>query len=142
MAETEAQTGRCLCGAVRFTVTEPVTSVGACHCAMCRRWTGGPLLALHCEGPVAFEGEEHIVRYRSSEWAERGFCGICGSNLFYKIVESELHIMAAGLLDDQSDLTLDSQIFIDEKPGFYDFANQTSTMTGAEVFAKFAPSAD
>ena len=89
-----------------------------------------------------FEGEEHIERYRSSKWAERGFCRICGSNLFYTIVDSGEYILAAGALDDQSDLTLDSQIFIDEKPAFYEFANETSNMTGAEVFAKYAPPGD
>jgi hypothetical protein len=38
-------------------------------------------------------------------------------------------------------MVLTSQIFIDEKPAYYTFANQTKTMTGAEVFAMFAPPA-
>ena len=32
---------------------------------------------------------------------------------------------------------MDNQIFIDEKPDFYSFANETTTLTGEEVFAQF-----
>jgi len=79
------------------------------------------------------------MRYKSSDWAERGFCGNCGTNLFYRLVESDVHVMSPGSLDDQSELSLTSQIFIDEKPDWYEFANETEKMTGAEVFAKYAP---
>jgi hypothetical protein len=34
------------------------------------------------------------------------------------------------------------QVFIDSKPQFYDFANETKMMTGAEVVAAFAPPPD
>lgn len=139
MSSIGKQTGRCLCGKVTFTIAETVDEVGACHCDMCRRWTGGPLLAIHCKGPVAFKGEEHIVRYKSSDWAERGFCGTCGSHLFYYFVPAGEYIMSPGTLDDQSGLTFTSQVFIDEKPDWYAFANQTKNMTGPEVIAMYAP---
>jgi len=45
--------------------------------------------------------------------------------------------MAAGIFADQDGLTFDHQVFIDEKPDYYDFANETHNMTGAEVFARF-----
>lgn len=139
MEDSSIQTGRCLCGKVTFTIQEPVKEVGACHCDMCLRWCGGPMFALHCKGPVEFEGEEHIVRHRSSDWAERGFCGACGSNLFYYLVPKGEYAMSAGVLDDSSRLELKSQIFIDEKPEWYAFANDTPKLTGAEVFALYAP---
>lgn len=139
MNETNGATGRCLCGKVSFRLQGPATTVDACHCEMCRRWCGGPFLALHGQGPVHFEGEEHIVRYRSSDWAERGFCGKCGSNLFYRLVGTDEVMPAAGALDDQSGLTFSTQVFIDEKPAWYAFTNDTRTMTGAEIFALYAP---
>ena len=49
--------------------------------------------------------------------------------------------VAAEAFDDRAGYTLASQIFIDEKPAYYDFANKTHNMTGAEVFAAFAPPA-
>ena len=139
MGEKTEQAGGCLCGKVRFWVANRAAKAGACHCQSCRRWAGGPLIAIDCGDAVDFEDEKHIVRYRSSDWAERGFCGTCGSNLFYRLVQSGQYMMCAGAFDDQSDLELVSQVFIYEKPDYYAFANETETMTGAELFAKFAP---
>jgi hypothetical protein len=134
-------TGRCLCGAVKISLAGEHKEVGACHCAMCRRWGGGPGMALEVKD-IEIEGREHVRVYRSSEWAERAFCGTCGSRLYYRLVEAGDMYLSAGILDDQSDLALTSQIFIDEKPAYYTFANETKTMTGAEAFAAFAPAAE
>lgn len=45
--------------------------------------------------------------------------------------------MAAGIFDDIDDVVFDHQIFIDEKPDNYQFANETHNLTGEEVFAQF-----
>ena len=137
MPDVSRATGRCLCGAVTLTVTGNHRTVGVCHCAMCRRWGGGPNMAIEVGKEIEIAGNDHVVVYRSSDWAERAFCGKCGSHLYYRIVESDDYVVSAGILDDQTGLTLASQIFIDEKPGFYDFANETKSMTGAEVFAMY-----
>ena len=137
MTETTTKTGSCLCGAVHVTATHAKKRVGACHCSMCRTWGGGPLLAVDCGAEVEIEGEEHVSVFSSSEWAERGFCSICGTHLFYRLKQNGQLIMSAGLFTDQTGFTFDHQVFIDEKPDYYDFANETENMTGAEVFAKF-----
>lgn len=134
--------GGCLCGAVRFAVKECSTEVGVCHCSMCRRWASGPVMAVECGDAVEFKGEENIGRYRSSEWAERGFCKICGSNLFYRFAENGHYALSVGAFDDQTAFKMVEQIFIDDKPDYYAFANETITRTGAEVFEMFASSAD
>ncbi len=139
MSEKTIGHGACLCKAVTVTARTMSSQVGACHCSMCRTWTGGPLLAVDCGTDVSFAGTEHISVYESSEWAERGFCNVCGSHLFYRLKDSRQYIMPVGLFADGTGLVFDHQIFIDEKPGYYDFANETKKMTGAEVFAAFAP---
>lgn len=48
-------------------------------------------------------------------------------------------MIPVGFFDDSDDLVLDHEVFIDEKPAFYSFAEKTEQMTGAELFAKFAP---
>ncbi len=131
--------GRCLCGAVKFTAKNINNNVAACHCGMCRRWGGGPLIAVSCGIEVAFEGEENITVYNSSDWAERGFCKKCGSHLFYRLKEINEHQMPAGLFDNQGSFNFDLQVFIDRKPSFYSFANKTNEMTEAEVIEKYAP---
>ena len=34
-------TGGCLCGGVRFELSEPASAAGYCHCTRCQRRTGG-----------------------------------------------------------------------------------------------------
>ena len=96
-------------------------------------------MAVDCGTEVACDGEENITVFDSSEWAERGFCNRCGSHLFYRLKGSGQYIMPVGLFGDDTGFSFDHQVFIDEKPSFYDFANETTNMTGAEVFAKYAP---
>lgn len=140
MSEKVKGTGSCLCGEVRFTADNVKINVGACHCEICRKWGGGPFMDVDCGTEVFFEGEENITVYNSSKWAERGFCHKCGGHLFYRLKESNQHMMQVGLFDDDQMFIFTHQIFIDEKPSYYSFANKTSDMTGAEVFAMFASS--
>lgn len=140
MAEGTERKAHCLCGAVRMTVKQASSSAGACHCSMCRRWTGGPLMAVDCGTEVSIEGEEHVSVFDSSAWAERGFCSKCGSHLFYRLKENRQFMLPAGLLDDEGGLIFDHQVFIDEKPPYYRFANETKDMTGAEIFAMYGAS--
>lgn len=131
--------GRCLCGAVRIEVAHAATSVGACHCNICRKWGGGPLLAVECGTAVELTGEENITLFASSDWAERGFCRHCGTHLFYRLKQGPHYHVPVGLLDEAPDFRLEQQVFIDEKPAYYRFGNRTREMTGAEVFALYAP---
>ncbi len=138
-SETSERKGHCLCGAVQITAHDASKHVGACHCDMCRRWGGGPFIELDCGAHVTVTGEDHITAYSSSDWAERGFCKTCGTNLFYRLKETGQHMIAAGIFDDQDDLTFRTQVFIDQKPSYYSFAEKTDNMTGEELMAMFAP---
>lgn len=136
-------TGKCLCGKVRFAIDKVLTDVSICHCEMCRRWSGSPLMAIHNESPVTIDGAELITWFESSDWAERGFCRHCGSNLFYRLKgEVPQYIVCAGALDDLSALELKSEIFIDEKPAFYGFSGAQPRLTGAEFIAMLTSTAE
>lgn len=139
MTTSKRYRASCLCGDVKLTVGSFDAHLGACHCNMCRKWGGGPFFAIDCGTDVQIDGEANVTAYDSSEWAQRGFCSHCGSHLFYRLKEGNQYIMPIGLFDEHPEVSFDSQIFIDEKPEYYAFANQTSFMTGAEVFAKYAP---
>lgn len=95
------------------------------------------MFALHCGAQVRFDGAQPLT-FRSSEWAERGFCGRCGTHLFYRLLADGTFILPAGLFQDQ-DFSLVSEFFIDEKPAFYAFAQDTEKLTGQQVFERFAP---
>jgi hypothetical protein len=130
--------GKCLCGVVQATAKNVSQNLGVCHCTMCRKWGGGPWMGVDCGTEVSWEGEDNLVAYPSSDWAERGFCKKCGTHLFYRLKASKQHFIAAALFDDIAHFQFDHQVFIDEKPDYYNFAEKTHTMTGAEVFAKYS----
>ncbi len=78
-------TGGCLCGNVRYEITgEPLGSM-LCHCRICQRFSGAPIL----EGTTFLAKEFKFTKgnpkfYKSSKIAERGFCADCGAPLVYK----------------------------------------------------------
>lgn len=141
MATEESMSGRCLCGAVSFVAADVELEHHACHCDMCRRWGGSPFFGIH-NGGVEWDGEENIVRYDSSEWAQRGFCGKCGSSLFYYLKPQDRHSISAGMFDDQSKFVLANEIYIDHKPPGYSFTGDLPAMTEAEVIEKYFPAQD
>ncbi|WP_198972286.1 GFA family protein [Xylophilus sp. ASV27] len=132
--------GHCLCGAVSIT-TPATTEMGACHCGACRRWGGGPLLTVHCGPDVGFNGTDQIAIYPSSQWAERAFCRQCGTHLYYKLLATGEYFVPAGVFD-SADFELGSQIYVDKKPAYYAFANQTAMLTEQQVIAQYAPPGD
>lgn len=128
-------TGGCLCGAVRFSASDVETGYHACHCGMCRRWSGGPLMAAMV-GALRLEGEEDVVRYDSSEWAARGFCRRCGSNLFYYLKPADSYAVPVGAFDDPAPFRLVGEIFVDHQPAGYRFAGELERLTEAQVLAR------
>jgi hypothetical protein len=52
--------------------------------------------------------------------------------------ENHQYFLAVGILGEENQLIFDHQLFMDEKPNYYDFSNETAKMTGEEFFAQFA----
>jgi hypothetical protein len=81
---------------------------------MCQRWTGGLFLAFEAEAAgVTVAGP--VTRYRSSDFAERAFCAVCGSHLWLRNTgpdETTLELMP-GLFDEARDWPLRSEIYTD-----------------------------
>ncbi|AZZ91056.1 GFA family protein [Hahella sp. KA22] len=124
-------TGQCLCGAVKVAARNVNPEYHACHCGMCRRWNGGPSMAISAQEAV-FEGEDSITAYDSSEWAQRAFCKHCGTNLYYHLKPTGEKYLWSGLFDDQSQFKMAGEIYIDHKPAGYAFAGDHPRMTEDE----------
>jgi len=92
-------------------------------------------MQITCGTDVSINGAENVSVLDSSAWAERGFGSKCGTHLFYRLKECGQHMMPAGLFEDDEHLVFDQQVFIDEKPSYYQFAGATHDMTGPEIFA-------
>jgi hypothetical protein len=131
----EPLTGRCLCGAVEVTINAMQREVDICHCTMCQRWGGAFYAGVKGEQAVV-HGEEAVSIYRSSPWAERAFCKHCGSNLWYCFTPTGNRSYLAGLFDLPTGFGIEQQIFVDEKPDWYDLAQASVMKTGAEIIAE------
>ena len=134
-----SMTGQCLCGAVSFTAEDVETDVHSCHCGQCRRWSGASAMAAGVSS-VEFSGAEHIKRFDSSDWAQRGFCAECGANLFYYLKGADSYHMWVGAFHDQTPFRLTGEIYIEDKPEGYDFAGDHPRMTEKEFMASMSAS--
>ena len=84
-------TGGCLCGGVRFEVTQPVISVSYCHCTRCQRRTGtaASVQARIVPGSLRLTAGEELVRaFEPSGGFPKEFCSRCGSQLWSRHPEN------------------------------------------------------
>jgi hypothetical protein len=117
-----AATGRCLCGAVRFEVDEPLRDVVVCHCGECRRWAGhswatssAPADAMRIDGPVKWIDSPESVTH-----ARRGFCSECGSSLFWQAPDRDTISFSAGALDPPTGLRTVKHIYTEFAGDYYE----------------------
>jgi len=100
-------TGGCLCRRVRFEASEDPLDVGYCHCRYCQLALGSPLgvSVIYKKSAVRFVGDEP-KKYKSSEIAERGFCGNCGTSIYnthYAPDEADYYAIRIGAMDNPAD---------------------------------------
>ena len=122
---SEHATGSCLCGQVHYRVTRALRPVIACHCVQCRKTSGHHVAATSApRDAIVVEGD--VTWYASSESARRGFCGTCGSNLFWDGPGENMSIFA-GTLDGDPGVFLAGHIFCADKGSYYDILDDVPT---------------
>ena len=116
--------GSCLCGAVRE-VAGPLREVVACHCSQCRKQTGHFYAATDCadEHLSVDDGQGALRWYAASHTAKRGFCGTCGSALFWRRNDGTETSILAGSLDDGAGVRLRRHIFVADKGAYYEITD-------------------
>ena len=116
--------GSCLCGSVRFSLTETPTGATACHCTQCRKQSGHHFASANvAKSAVTITGAEHLTWYASSDKVRRGFCSMCGSWLFWEPVHRDWTSVALGAIDGPTGLTLERHIFVASKGDYYAIAD-------------------
>lgn len=99
-------TGGCLCGSVRYRIEGEIQPAGYCHCADCRKLTGGPYgisFAVEAGRWVIDQGEfgHFTKRGDSGQQLTRHFCTACGSPIYTSApAHPETIYVKAGTLDD------------------------------------------
>lgn len=121
-------TGGCACGAVRYQVNGPLRPVVNCHCEPCRRSTGHFMAATAAAvDDVAFDADAGLRWFQRTPTVKYGFCGDCGSTLFWKAADSpSVMSITAGSVDMPTGLTTDSALFVSEA-GDYHTLDQSIT---------------
>jgi hypothetical protein len=122
MSKEQVFEGGCLCGAIRYRSTAVPMRGVICHCSMCRKHSGAPILAfVHfpIEAFAWIKGEP--TRHRSSQYAERGFCAKCGSTLsMHEEVLGDRVQVTLGSLDEPHRAKIDDHVWTEDRIAWFD----------------------
>jgi hypothetical protein len=109
---------------VRFEVHGALRPVIYCHCTMCRRSGGHFAAATACSREhLRLLSAQGLRWYQSSGTARRGFCGICGSQLFWEPHHGRCISIWAGTLDTPTGLRAAEHIFVADKGDYYEITD-------------------
>jgi hypothetical protein len=114
---TPLLTGGCLCGAIRYTVSVPITELRACHCTHCQKASGagGSVNAVIPTAALAItQGtpKRFAAKADSGRTLYRFFCGDCGSPLYsQRATTPETSVLRAGTLDEAGDMRITAHIW-------------------------------
>ena len=78
-------TGGCLCGGVRYEISEPLVSSSYCHCTRCQRRTGTAASAQARVAPGSLRvvrGEELVREWAAEDGWPKAYCSACGGALW------------------------------------------------------------
>jgi hypothetical protein len=118
-----AATGRCLCGAVAYEVRGPLRDVFICHCEECRRWHGNVAACTAARREDLVLTQQRGLRWvqspDSDAGARRGFCGECGSSLFWDPPRRDTISIAAGSLDQPTGLSIVEHWFVSQAADYH-----------------------
>lgn len=111
--------GSCLCGAVQYAVETPIKFVAHDHCSICRRASGAAFVTWCGVKSDQFKltgGSGKLTAYRSTPEAERQFCSVCGSQLFFRSTNwpGEVHFTRATIRDPMEEKPK-AHVFFDDR---------------------------
>ena len=108
--------GGCLCGKVRFRLAAEATESGYCHCRMCQRNTGAPVVAWTTFPAASFSWSAGSPgTYVSSPKVRRHFCAECGSYLVFRQEGSAEVSVNTASLDDPASFPPRMHIFVESR---------------------------
>ncbi|MEP4194541.1 MAG: GFA family protein [Aliishimia sp.] len=138
MANVKKLSGQCLCGAVTVEATASAPKLRACHCDMCRQHNSSMFLSIETDQEsIAVSGP--VATFQSSDWAQRAFCKICGSTLWYGTTSDGRRNLSAGLFPNAGDAEMTVEFFSDKCPSGYALKGDHKKLSTTETIALFAP---
>ncbi len=125
--ESTMHKGSCLSGSIKFTVSGDLGPGEICHCQQCRQWTGHQLASTEVSrSALHIEDTSQLKWYHSSPKVRRGFCGQCGSPLFFDPIDQEKHnwiAISLGTFTTPTAVKIEQHIFTAEKGDYYEITD-------------------
>lgn len=120
---TKVTKGSCNCGSVTWQAVGEMRPILACHCSQCRKQSGLYFAATGADNENLTIQGEGLKWYHATPEAARGFCGECGSSLFWKHEDDNFTSILAGSIDGPSGLEIAKHIYVDDKPDWYEITD-------------------
>lgn len=124
-------TGSCLCGAVSYSVSGPLSEVTNCHCSRCRRTHGHFAAYTAAPAQALALTEQRGLRWYLADGRERGFCAECGASLFWRETGSDQISIAAGTVDEPTGPRTAEHIFTAGRGDYYEIADDLPQHAGS-----------
>jgi hypothetical protein len=119
-------TGGCYCGAIRYRSELNPVETAYCHCSICRRTTGAPLLAFASfptDGFTYTKGTPAI--FNSSSHGQREFCSTCGTQICFRTTETaDMVDVSSGSLDELDSVAPTHHIYVADQVSWLKLADQ------------------
>jgi len=130
--------GGCLCGALRFSALGRPIDAGYCHCRLCQRSTGAPVLAWASFPVETFEYTKgKPTCFASSSWGHREFCNLCGTQICYRQTDAARTVdVNVGCMDNPADFPPEHHLYFKDRISWFDTADDLPR------HAESAPAAD
>jgi len=107
--------GKCLCGAIRFTLSGEIPSLYQCHCSLCRRVSGSSsnaALLIELSQLCWDAGEQLVEKYANENGFKSHFCSRCGSPLPNLTANDSAWWVPVGLLDGGEGLRVGAHLYV------------------------------
>ncbi len=133
MTDDQHFDGGCLCGAIRYRATAAPLRGVICHCEMCRKHSGAPALAFVHFAKASFCWlKDEPNWYRSSPFAERGFCPVCGSTIgMREEVLADRVQVCAGSLDQPGRIQVQDHVWTRSQLHWFDIRDGLPRFPGS-----------
>jgi len=110
-----------LCEGVRYSLTGECRDVINCFCTQCQKTSGHHFAATRVDmDQFRLIKDETLTWFESSDFAKRGFCNRCGSNLFWKRHGADTISVTAGTIDNPTVLITSANIFVEDMSDYHD----------------------
>jgi hypothetical protein len=119
--------GRCLCGAVHYSVKDEFINALNCHCSSCRRATGSafkPFAVIERDKFWVTQGQDSLLIFGDENASHDSHCKICGSLLFSVVREGQFVHVTLGTLEDTPTIRPRAHIFVGSKASWHSITDQ------------------